>query len=270
MENIISLKSVPVKNAERIINKYSIKSPTELDLELIANAEKIIVEYADIGSALGKIMYDSDCGIIKLSNNIKEAGQKRFTLAHELGHYFNEYELRTNPVYRHIDRILSFNTQNKYEDDANEFAAELLMHRIWFNKLCKDRFVSMELLKEIAGYFNVSLTAAAFRYTEIGKYPTAIIYSTNYKIRWKVFHDYFPFKFIRYNSNIPAQSAASDFYKGNEMQTCEDLIEAKYWFPEDRNIKEDIYLYEQNLAMPNYNSVLTLLWEEKSYGKKKY
>lgn len=44
MENILKLKSAPVINAEKIINGYNIKSPLHLDLEEIANAEKIIVE----------------------------------------------------------------------------------------------------------------------------------------------------------------------------------------------------------------------------------
>ena len=263
MENIISGKSVPVKNAERIIKEYGFSLPKKLDLELIANAEKIIVEETLLENLLGKIIYNSDCGLIKINSNIKETGQKRFTLAHELGHYFNEFELRTNPFYRHADRYLTFNSSSRFEDDANEFAAELLMHRPWFNNFCKNKKINMELIKEIALYFNVSLSAAAFRYTNIGKYPTAIIYSTNGVVKWKALHDYFPFKFIRHNSLVPKASAAYDFFNGREMQTCDDLIEAKYWFPEDRNIKTGIYLYEQNTAMPYYNSVLTLLWEDK-------
>lgn len=263
MENILKLKSAPVINAEKIINGYNIKSPLHLDLEEIANAEKIIVEDTDIGSALGKIVYHNNGGLIKLNKNIKESGQKRFTLAHELGHFFNEFDLRTSPVYKHIDKLLSFNTSHKFEDDANEFAAELLMHRAWFNSFCLNKKVNMDLIREISIYFKVSLSAAAFRYTRIGKYPTALIYSTNSIIKWKSFHDYFPFKFLRYNATIPRESAANDFYNGREMQMCEDLIEAKCWFPEDKNIKTGIYLYEQNIAMPFYNSVLTLLWEDK-------
>ncbi|MFZ2322081.1 MAG: hypothetical protein WAV89_00135 [Ignavibacteriaceae bacterium] len=38
-------------------------------------------------------------------------------------------------------------------------------------------------------------------------------------------------------------------------------MQAKVWFPSDYKAREDVYLYEQNVAMPNYNAVLTLLWE---------
>ena len=213
---------------------------------------------------LGKITYDTDCGIIKINSSIKDTGQKRFTLAHELGHYFNEKDTRTNPLYRHIDNYLSFNTGKKYEDNANLFAAELLMPRPWFNDFIQKRCINFELIKEIAKYFNVSLSAAAFRYVNIGKYPTAIIYSKDGIVKWSAFHDYFPFKFIRNGAKVQKDTPAYDFFAGNTMQTCEDLILAACWFPEDHNIETDIYLNEQNIAMPNYNAVLTLLWERET------
>lgn len=259
--NLIMIKPEPVLNAEKIIQEYHYKSPIDLDLELIANAENLIVEETELQGMLGKITYDTDCGIIKINSSIKDTGQKRFTLAHELGHYFNEKDIRTNPLYRHIDNYLSFNTGKKFEDNANLFAAELLMPRLWFNDFIQKRCINFELIKGIAEYFNVSLSAAAFRYVNIGKYPTAIIYSQNGIVKWSAFHDYFPFKFLRNGTKVHKETPAYDFFAGKTMQTCEDLIPATCWFPEDRNIKPGIYLNEQNVAMPNYNAVLTLLWE---------
>ena len=51
------------------------------------------------------------------------------------------------------------------------------MHRPWFNKFIIERKINMELIKDIAKYFNVSITAAALRYVNIGKYPIAVIMS---------------------------------------------------------------------------------------------
>jgi hypothetical protein len=134
-------------------------------------------------------------------------------------------------------------------------------------------FLVYELLtikEDIANYFNVSLRAAAFRYVNIGKYPTAVICSKDGIVKWSACHDYFPFKFIRIGTKVHKDTSAYDFFTGNTIQTCEDLVPAKFWFPEDYSIETDIYLNEQNVAMPNYNTVLTLLWEENRYGKKKY
>ena len=259
--NLIVIKPEPVMNAEKIIQEYQFKSPIELDLELIANAEKLIVEETELHSMLGKITFDTECGIIKINNKIKDTGQKRFTLAHELGHYFNEKDTKTNPLYRHIDKYLSFNTGKKYEDNANIFAAELLMPRPWFNNFIIKRDINFELIKEIANYFNVSLSAAAFRYVNIGKYPAAVIYNKDGVVQWSAFHDYFPFKFIPKGYKVKKESSAYDFFAGKTMQTCSDLVQATVWFPDNSKVKTSTYLYEQNAAMPNYNAVLTLLWE---------
>ena len=65
-------------------------SPSKLNLEEIANAENIIVEEEEMKGSLGKIIYEEGFGLIKINNSIQEPGQKRFTMAHELGHYCNE------------------------------------------------------------------------------------------------------------------------------------------------------------------------------------
>ncbi|MDP2365605.1 MAG: hypothetical protein Q8M94_17790, partial [Ignavibacteria bacterium] len=143
----------------------------------------------------------------------------------------------------------------------NEFAAELLMHRPWFNDFIIKRNINFELIKELANYFNVSLTAAALRYVNIGKYPTAVIYSKDGFVKWSTFHDYFPYKFIPIGYAVHKDSAVYDFFVGKTMQACSDLVQAKVWFPDNFKVKASTYLYEQNVAMPNYNAVLTLLWE---------
>ena len=60
------------------------------------------------------------------------------------------------------------------------------------------------------------------------------------------------------DANVPA---AYDFFAGKVTQECEDLMPAFTWFAEDYTCRKDVYLYEQNVPMKNYGSVLTLLWE---------
>lgn len=158
------------------------------------------------------------------------------------------------------DDLSNFKSNKKNEDDANVFAAELLMYRPWFNEYIIKRDLNFELIKDLANYFGVSLTAAAIRYINIGKYPAALIYSKDGKVKWSAYHTYFPFKFIPNGFAVPLESAAFDFFAGRTMQTCHDLIPAACWFTKDYKVKESTYLYEQNVAMPNYNAVLTMLW----------
>ncbi len=246
-----------------LLEKYCIKSPEQLNLEEIANAEHIIIEPANTKSHLGRIAFGEEFGLIKISRDITEPGQRNFVIAHEMGHYFNERELLKNKNYHNcgIDDLSSFKSKKQAENKANDFAADLLMHKPWFSKFIVKRKINMELIKETAGHFNVSLTAAAIRYASIGKYPLAVIMSRDGKVVWNYINEYFPFKWIPNGYRVRKESAAYDFFAGNEVQTCEDLMPAYVWFGEDNRCRKEVYLYEQNLVMKNYKSVLTLLWE---------
>ena len=266
----------PQQRAEKLLQEYRINSVSDLNLVEIANAEYLIVEEEDLSNHLGRISFGSEFGLIKIDSKIKEPGQKRFTLGHEMGHFFNEREFLTVDTKKYncnSDDISAFKISKTREDNANSFAVELLMYKPWFSDYIRKREINFELIKEIARNFNVSLTSAAIRYSEIGKFPIAVILSRDGKKVWSSINEYFPFRWIPKEYAVRKESAAYDFFaltpypspKGRgeykEMQTCADLIPAYTWFAEDYKCRQDVYLYEQNVAMPNYNSVLTLLWE---------
>lgn len=263
----------PELKAKLLLEDYNMHSLKELDLEKITDGEMLIVEEADLKNHLGRISFNSDYGLIKIDSKIKDMGQKRFTLAHEMGHYFNEKFKIQNSKFRDIfyfrengNTLLSSEGR---EGAANTFAAELLMHKPWFSDYIKNRKINFELIKDIAAEFKVSLTAAAIRYAGIGKYPVAVIMSKEGYVSWSFKSDYFPFKWIPKGYKVRRESGAytswadnkDNFFRYNDVQTEPDLMPACVWFAEDRNCREDVYLYEQNVAMPKYNSVFTLVWE---------
>ena len=249
--------SEPEKKAKELIEKYCIDSPARLNLEEIANAEYLIVEETDTDNYLGKINFNENFGLVSISRSIAEPGAKRFTLAHELGHFINEREKR---FLKHSCTFIDIYGKKVHEINANIFAAELLMHRPWFNKIILNRPVNMELIKETAEQLGVSLTAAALRYVEIGQYPAAVIMSRNGKVAWCSINEFLPYKWIPIGYKLRKESSAFDFFNGDEMQTCDDLVPAHTWFSEDKKCSTSDYLREQNVAMKNYDSVLTLLW----------
>ena len=255
-------KETPEHNANKILQEYGITSPEKLNLEEIANAEYLIVEESDLSNHLGRINFAGDYGLIKIDNKIKESGQKRFTIAHEMGHYFNERENNFFKTYKcTAEDLLSLKINKRREADANEFASEILLPRPWFSEFIKKRKIDFEIIKEIAVRFNVSLTAAAIRYVEIGKFPVALIMSTDGKVKWSTTSQYFPNTWIPRGYAVRKDAAAYDYFNGKETQTCVDLVQASVWFGEDLRTREEVYYNEQNIVMKNYNSVLTLLWE---------
>jgi hypothetical protein len=188
---------------------------------------------------------------------------KYFTgLAHEMGHYFNEKDIRKPVIYNcTADDINSFKSNKIWEANANEFASELLMPTEWFKKYTDRQKLNMDLIKNTAEYFNTSLTATAIKYATIGAIPSAVIMSKEGKVVWHCPNEYFPLKWIPKNYKVNKNSKAFNFFKSEEMIEHDNLVPANTWYFEDNRCRDDIYLWEQNIYMPNYNSVLTLLWE---------
>ena len=117
----------------------------------------------------------------------------------------------------------------------------------------------MDLIKDIANYFGVSLTSAAIRYAEIGKYPVAVILSKDGKVQWSSCNEYFPLKFIPKGYFVRKESIAYDYFEKNEVQTDVsrrngvkteyDMVPAHTWFSQDNKCPDDLYFYEHSVVM---------------------
>lgn len=249
------------KIAEQIIDKYCIKNHRDLNLEEIANAESLIIEESNISGSLGKIIFNEDYGLILVNKSINNEGLKRFTIAHEIGHYLISKYSSENKHSWTIDSFGDYTSNMKYETEADHFAAELLMHKPWFSKFIKNTPVCIDLIKNIAAEFRVSLTAAAIRYAKIGQYPVAVILSKNNLVQWSVIGSYFPCQYLSEKTKVPEDSIAYDYFKETDTTSEENLIKAVSWFKNDFRAKASTYFYEQCIDLQYDKSVLTILWE---------
>ena len=248
-------------NAKKLLNEFYIDEPGKIDLYAIAGLENIFIEERELALCEGELVYKNGIGIISVDASLKEYSQKKFTIAHELGHYFNSGKKEGSYFCSGLD-IRGVRQSYNAEIDANDFASELLMPEDWFISFTKGKKFNKELLSGTAGYFNVSLSACAMRYAELGGHPVAVILSKDYVVKWSRINKYFPFKFIRTGSKVSPSSNAYDLSLDKITSAEEDTILADAWFREDFNFKKDYFLYELNIPMRRYNAVLTLLWED--------
>jgi hypothetical protein len=103
----------------------------------------------------------------------------RFSIGHELGHYFLE---------GHIDHVLpedgmhtsyaGFVSADPYELEADQFAAGLLMPSAPFKRALARQDPGLEVVESLAGLCKTSLTATAIRYAELTEDAVAIVIST--------------------------------------------------------------------------------------------
>ena len=151
---------------------YIIKEPV-----VVAKEKGIEVKYGDLSNIINRSAWNIDAnaeisGLIGYDHQSEDyyvaisskdsENRKRFTLAHELWHYFlHNKELQSEPI---IETNLSylFRTTEKgteLEREANAFAAEYLMPEAQVRKAYEQyKYISL-----LASYFNVSELAMAFR-----------------------------------------------------------------------------------------------------------
>lgn len=235
-------------NAKRLIEKYYFNSQKELNdnFESLIVAEGLIIIEEELNDYEGRILFDEENGVITINKNSEER-QKRFTIAHEMGHFYNEsgkgnFKCGFNELYNYNKNIREIN--------ANEFASELLMHEKWFKELSDKKKITKELFSEISEEFNVSISAAVIRYSTIGYYPIATVMSTNGIVKWVSINKDFSYKYIRINRKVSELSYTSDFFEGKEIPEIED-IPARAWFNEDYNLRDkDKRIYEMNMRFP--------------------
>lgn len=117
-----------IAKAKSVLAQYNINQ-APIDVAWIARENKIIVAERDnLPEDISGALDLRDNKPIILINGNQHIHRKRFTIAHELGHFFLNH---TDGV--HIDKKLFFRNQTSslgasmIEREANRFAAELLM-----------------------------------------------------------------------------------------------------------------------------------------------
>ena len=140
-----------------------------VDVVKIASANDIKVYEGDLNKNIsGAIRYNKDeerFEILVNKNDLRV--RQRFTIAHELGHYFLDREFLKNEEL-HIDTIL-YRTENEEKEEKERekrvdyFAGALLMNKTLLEKLRSENTVT-----ELAEIFDVSVSAMTVRLDILG------------------------------------------------------------------------------------------------------
>lgn len=110
----------------------------------------------------------------------------RFTVAHELGHYFIDRH-REFLVNRRlpIESFTEFESQREVERQADAFASGLLMPKYLVSPVINaETDATIESVKMAASQFDVSLTSMMVRWTQLSHFPCATICVRDGLIQW--------------------------------------------------------------------------------------
>ena len=141
----------------------------------IAKAEGIKVRYEPLDDELSGMIFIKDNQAIIGVNAHHSPNRQRFTIAHELGHYFLHTDILRQGA--HVDTVVTMLQRDQgtalgtmnIEIEANQFAAELLMPRHLIDDYLNTEGLGSTaksddaVIESIAKAFKVSPTAMAIR-----------------------------------------------------------------------------------------------------------
>ncbi len=153
-----------------------LKAP--ININLIVKSSGITLEETDLGEDMSGLLLIHDNSAVIAYSSRQGSQRKRFTIAHELGHYMLHRELNADTVFLDKDFIVKYRSNKLYseveirqEQEANAFAAALLMPKEFiFDELNKESLKSLhesELIERLASIFEVSVPAMTFRLTNL-------------------------------------------------------------------------------------------------------
>ena len=170
------LRKVLPRQAERLLRDEGLLS-LPVDLKELARRREIFVEPMS-GSQDGVsgmlVRHGNTFGIL-FSTVIENRGFQRFSIAHELGHYF---------IDGHLDHLgdshrsrAGFMSNNRYEREADFFAAGLLMPETPVLIVVSHEQEGLAAIRAIQHQAQASLTASAIRYVNLANVAVAVIVS---------------------------------------------------------------------------------------------
>ncbi len=213
----------------------------------------------------GCLMKVGDTFGIFYSNRFFSEGFRRFTVAHELGHYFLEGHfdyLFLGGNVRH-ESVSGFISDEHYEREADAFAAALLMPTVLFDKICAQVKPGLPAIEALAVQCATSLTATAIRYAKVCADAIAVICSKDNRVEFAFMSEILKARrgmtWVKKNSGIPESTATSRFNKdprnvtGSRRVTSSSTMDA--WF----DCGGTLEVVEEIVGLGSYGRTLTVL-----------
>ena len=253
-------KTLPLAEASRIWNLYGFKAPEELVLEDLAMALNIFVVDARLDSASARLVRKGDYGLIRVSDQLRYSGQRRFAIAHEIGHFQLHKKVSQLLACTDTDIQASYRS-SPFEIEASIFAGGLLMPTEVFRERVDRRLPRASVIKDLARQFDASLTATALRYVESSKDYFAFVVSEDGKIRWWRVSDSFSKHnlWLETKTVVPRSSAAAAYFRDSEVSDGPKEVDFKEWFGEIPGIYSE-YVHEQAIPLPQFDQVISIIW----------
>lgn len=260
-----SSATIAAAAAERVVKERSL-SVLPIDPIALARDLGIMVmqKPARTQGVSGMLLRYGNTFGIAYATHIGSIGFQNFSVAHELGHYY---------LPGHIDAVLSnsdvheshagFASGDRYEIEADHFAATLLMPHALFTKAMSTAGDGLPAIESLAEQCCTSLTATAIRYARCAREPVAVVLSTGtrnlYCFMSDALKDVKEFNWIRKGEGLSNDTVTFTFNQNPDnirrAERDEGTTDLQNWFGGGRSLSAT----EQVIGLGNYNRTLTVL-----------
>jgi hypothetical protein len=261
------------KRGEEVARAFGFKSGP-VDPFVVIEGEKTLLYAAgdDFGDAFdGRLSYVGNRFLLCYNTKYDSWPHRRthhpkvrFTIAHELGHFYLD-EHRRALVLRGATHVsfTEFASSKLVEREADSFAAGLLLPRHLLGpRVNMESEPGWDLVREIAGEFDVSLTSLLVRWAQVSDFPCATVCCKGGRVAWGFVSQSFRENgFWRVNRDSPVRSAdasrfASSSANSGRYAEGQGLGYAASWLD---GKEARVPIREFYAAIPYTNSIMVFL-----------
>lgn len=255
------------KLAEQILKDWGI-TKLPIDPFAIAKGRDITVEAkpSSVPGVSGMLIRVGNEFAIAYATHIDNEPFQRYSVSHELGHYF---------IPGHPDAVLGengihesraqFSSKDRYEMEADGFAAGLLMPRHLFLPALEHAGNGLAAIESLATVCKTSLHATAIRFAQCTPDPVAIVVSIGNRIDHCFMSESLKavegIDWLRKRDTVPRTTPTFRFNEQSEnVRRCTRVEETSYfqdWFGGQLRIE----ISEDIIGLGSYGKTLTILYD---------
>lgn len=254
--------------AEQIVKGLGLTA-LPINPHAIAQAREIVVQ--------AKPVEDKGCSgmLVRLGNDfaiayathLQNEGFENFSVAHELGHYFlpgHVEALIQGDQGMHLSHA-GFNSGDRYEVEADRFAAGLLMPRHLFFPAIEKAGSGLAAIEKLADLCRTSLHATAIRYTQCTRDPIAIVVSRggviDHCFMSETLKQLDGIDWLKKPEGVPRTTPTYTFNQTqarvDHSERVEETSNLQHWFGGKRSIQ----ISEDIVGLGSYGKTLTVLYD---------
>lgn len=236
-----------------------------LKIDRVADAEKaarecgLKIRDVDSSNFEGALVRtpDGSKGIIAVKRNIREAGRRKFTVAHEIGHFvIPNHGLAECYCKSAMIESWKKDVIRVQEYEANRFASELLLPARVLYSMINPASLTLSKVKHIAEQFSTSLTATAVKCVEVAEERCAVVFMVGGVIKWAMRND--GFRLFIPNGPVTPKTMAGRLFDNPQVRELSGEVHLGEWTNEE-SVSAGATCWEESIALPFYNAVISII-----------